>query len=478
MTYPATKNLLLHPAVKLLRKDTAALIISFLWATFRQGRRNHYGSQEITARLDDHLFALNDADESAYPRAARDYLDAWTTDGFLRQFYESGSDEVTFELTAAGEQALQWVDELNKPEFIGAESRLRQVFDMIRQLAESTTEDVDERRRQLQDRRAEIDAQLADLNRGELPGLDGTGIRERFRLIEENASRLRSDFRTIEDNFRRLNASAREELMDRHQSRGSALDSIFDSRERILDSDQGRTFAAFWEFLMDQQSRGELEGYLQRILTLPELAGEVQRSQLPRLETNLVAAADRVNRTTDRLVEQLRRFVQTHAYAEHQRLTDLIGEIEKLAMMVRTDPPSDRRFATIEGTAEVQFTMERRPFSPPKHLELKGTKPTIGDPDVVVATALYAQQYIDPAELRGRVDTLLRNRAQITLGEVVEAIPVEKGLAELIGYFNLATHRERTQQAVINAEREEAITYSTNKGSRTATFPETIFLHG
>lgn len=477
MTYSTTETLLLHPAVKLLRKDTAALIVSFLWAVFREAPRGQYGSQEVTARLEDHLFALNDGEAVRYPRPARAYLDDWTADGFLRQFYESGSDEVTFELTAAGEQALQWVGELNKPEFVGAESRLRQVFGMIRQLAESTTEDVGERRRQLEERRAEIDDQLAALERGELVGPDGTGIRERFRLIEENAGRLRSDFRTIEDNFRRLNAAAREELMDRHQSRGSALDSIFDSRERILDSDQGRTFAAFWEFLMNQQSRGELEGYLERILHLPELTGEVGNTQLPRLETNLVAAAERVNRTTDRLVEQLRRFVQTRAYAEHQRVTDLIGEIEKAAVAVRTDPPKSRRFASVDGSAGVQFPMEHGPFTPPKRLDLKGVTPTAGNPDAVVASALYAQQYIDPAELRGRIDTLLRGRKQITLSEVVEAVPPEKGLAELIGYFNLATHRERYQRAVINTERDEAITYTTPRGRRTATFPETIFLN-
>jgi hypothetical protein len=465
-----------HPAIRLLRKDNAPLIISFLWAAFREGRRTAYGSRELTSKLTDYLFSLNDGGQQ-YPRPPREYLEGWTNDNFLRQYYESDAEEATFELTAAGEQALQWVAELDKPEFVGAESRLRQVFDMVRQLAENTTEDAAARRRQLEARRAEIDAQLAALDRGELDTLGNTSIRERFLLIEDTATRLRADFRAIEDNFRSLNAAAREELMNHQASRGEVLGNIFDGRDRILDSDQGRTFAAFWEFLMDQRRREEQQGHLEQIFRLPELNKLRSRAFLPRMETSLVDAGDRVNRTTDRLVEQLRRFVQTRAFAENQRVTTLIAEIEQLAVAIKKAPPPKRGFASIEGAAAVNLTMDRGPFEPPPRLELRNTRPVAGDANAVVTTALYQQLYVDPAELRGRIDALLRDRRQISLAEITEAIPPKRGLTELITYFSIATQREGNRRAVINTDREETITYQTDEGSRTATFPETIFLN-
>lgn len=229
-----------HPAIRLLRKDSASLILAFCRKTFREERRTEVDSRELTSLLEDFLFSLNDGGKR-YPRPARDYLESWSDEGFLRQTYGRDAEEATFELTAATEQVLQWIGELDQPEFIGAESRLKQLFDQLRQLAENTTEEADARRRQLEARRAEIDAQLAALDRGELDRLNETGIRERFQLIEDTASRLRADFRAIEDNFRRLNAAARAELMRGEGSRGEVLADIFDGRDRILDTDQGRT---------------------------------------------------------------------------------------------------------------------------------------------------------------------------------------------------------------------------------------------
>ncbi|MEL7159878.1 MAG: DUF3375 family protein, partial [Bacteroidota bacterium] len=217
--------------------------------------------------------------------------------------------------------------------------------------------------------------------------------------------------------------------------------------------------------------------YLDQIFALPELADLREQAFLPRMETALVDAGDRVNRTTDRLVEQLRRFVQTRAFAENQRITSLITEIEQLAVAVKTDPPPHRGFATISGSAAVNLTMDRGPFTPPPRLELHDTRPAPGDASEVVTDALYRQLYVDPAELRGRIDALLRNRRQISLFEVTAAIPPTRGLTELITYYSIATQREKDRRAVINPERRESIVYQTEGGTRTAVFPETLFLN-
>ena len=477
LSSPEDVTLLLvnNPAVRLLRKDSAPLIIAFLWAAFRERRQASYGGRDLTTLLSDFLFSANEV-EVRYPRPARDYLESWTADGFLRQFYEDRAEEATFELTPAGEQALQWIAELDRREFVGAESRLLQVFDQLRELAEGTTQDQERRGEQLLARRAEIDRQLQALAEGELDRLDDTRIRERFFLAEETATKLLADFRQIEDNFRRLNAAAREELIVQSTDRGTVLAEIFNGREAILDTDQGRTFAAFWVFLMDQNRRDDLRRFLDQIFAQPELAAYRRGSFLHRMEHDLTDAGTRVIRTTDRLVEQLRRFLQSRAFLENQRTAQLITDIEQLAIAVKKDPPTQRRFATVEGKAKVNLTMDRGPFVPPDRLELPDGPPAAGRADTVVTDALFDQLYVDPAVLKGRLEVLLRDRDQITLGEVVAAMPPERGLSELIAYFGIATDWEKERRAAIHPDRRQSIPYDKDGLRRYVDFPETIFL--
>ena len=461
--------------MRLLRKDQAGLIVSFLQAAFRERGQSAYASSELTGLLSDFLFAANDG-EVHYPRPARDYLQQWTDEGFLRQYYEDRSEEAAFELTPAGEQALNWVASMNQREFVGAESRLRQVFEQLRELAEATTVDKEERRRQLMERRDEIDRQLLALETDDLDRLDDTRIRERYFLIEDTATKLESDFRQIEANFRQINARAREDLIGHATGRGEALKKIFDSRDAILDTDQGRTFTAFWFFLMDQDRRTALRCFLDQIFLQPELAGLRSNSFLNRMEYALVEAGNRVNKTTDRLIEQLRRFLQSRAYLENRRITQLITEIEQLAVAVKNNPPTSRRFATVEGNADISLIMDRAPFQPPEQLRLPLVPARPGSIEQITTDALYEVLYVDPAELKGRLSVLLRDRDQISLLEVVQRMPPRRGLSELIAYFGIATGWEEERRAVISPDRRQAIPYEKNGEQRTVDFPETIFL--
>ncbi|MEM6396063.1 MAG: DUF3375 domain-containing protein [Bacteroidota bacterium] len=477
LSNPRTASELLrrHPAVRLLRKDQAGLVVAFLYSAFRKQRKNSYGKHEITSLLTDFLFAANE-EETIYPRTPVAYLESWTEDGFLRQFYGDGADEATFELTPAGEQALQWVSELESREFVGAESRLLQVFEQLRTLAEGTTIDLEERRNQLLARRAKIDEQLAALERGEIDRMDTTAIRERFQLAEINAQQLLADFRQIEDNFRRLNAQAREELVGYEAARGELLEEIFNSRSAILDTDQGKTFTAFWLFLMNQRERDKLKAHLSQIASLPELDDAIQSSSLFSLEQDLVDAGIRVNQMTDRLIEQLRRFLQSKAYLEGRRLTQLLTDFEKLALAVKSDPPNKRAFASISGRPSLQLIMDRGPYAPPEQLRLSDFLPEAGQTDTVNTDLLYTQLYVDPLELKGRLDVLLRERDQISLLEVTQQMPVERGLTELVTYFNIATQWEGQNRATIDPERRQRILYQQDEVWRAVDFPETVFL--
>jgi hypothetical protein len=464
-----------HKAVKLLRKEQAPLLIAFLWSTFKAHHRQTYGSHELSTRLSDFLFSINDT-AVAYPREPRYYLESWTQDGFLRQYYEDQEEEATFELTPATEQALLWITDLDKSEFVGAESRLLQVFSLLRELTLGTTQDKEARLLQLRNRKEALEREIAAIENDELLRLEPTRIREQYFLIEETAGKLLADFRQIEENFRILNSRAREEQINRQGSRGEILDDIFSAQDAILETDQGKTFNAFWSFLMDQQRQDELDELVQQLFALPELNGFRSQSLVPRLKMSLVEAGDRVNKTTDRLIEQLRRFLQSRSFLENKRTAQLIAEIEQLALKVKNDPPPLRNFAQIEGRALVQLVMDRGLFVPPQVVHLQTANLQVGIASEVSALGLYEQLYIDPAELKARIQRLLRGRDQISLLEVTQAIPLTKGLSELVAYFSIATAWEAQRKAVINTASTDWIVYLKDGHDYRIEMPQTLFL--
>jgi hypothetical protein len=52
---------------------------------------------------------------------------------------------------------------------------------------------------------------------------------------------------------------------------------------------------------------------------------------------------------------------------------------------------------------------------------------------------LFDQFTIDRAKLTARIDTLLKNRVQVTLKEIVDTYGLQNGLSEVVGYFSIAS---------------------------------------
>lgn len=196
-----------HPAWRLLRADHAPLIISFLQQTFVTPNLRSIEQASLASKLDDLIYSLHQSlGETLFPRAASSYLDDWAdnSNGWLRKFYQSGSDQAHYELTAATEKAIEWLSNLDKRQFVGTESRLLAIFDLLRQVVEGTESNPETRIAELEKRKAAIDAEMAKIKTGQLELMDATRVRERFLEVSSSADSLLADFREIEQNFRNL----------------------------------------------------------------------------------------------------------------------------------------------------------------------------------------------------------------------------------------------------------------------------------
>lgn len=474
--------------VALLRKETASLLITFLYTSFRQTSRPTYLSSELHTRLNDLLFDLNDsgpdASESAetdkrrYPRTAKQYIDEWVKDEFLYRYYEPNAEEATYELTPATERGFRWLTELNQSEFVGTESRLLHIFNLLKEIVKNTSADQATRLAELEEERRRIEAEISRVQMGDIDTYDAARIRDRFSLFEDTAGRLLADFRQIEHNFRELNQQVRQDQVRTNLSKGRFLDDVFRAQDTIMATDQGRSFTAFWEFLMNPTRQDDFQTMLQHVLALPDVQRVQQNRQWGRLKTNLVSEGDRVKRMTDRLFEQLRRFLTTKTYRQERRAAELIGQIEEFALLMQPEPPTERAFYAIDGKPDYDIVWERKLFEPPQAAQFESAQLQEGQPtDGIPAERLYQQVYVDSNVLTDRIRRLLRSRSQISLADVVTEYPIERGFTELLVYFRIATVWERDQKALIDEQIPELIEYSSaDSPAQWAHIPKTIYI--
>jgi len=469
-----------HPAWRLLRSDHAPLVASFLHRTFVVPNVRVMSAADLAEALEDELYALRDRlGADAYPKHALDYLNDWASPekGWLRKFYRQDSDEPHFDLTPATEKAIVWLDALTERSFVGTESRLLTLFDLLRQMSEGSESDPQKRIAELHRRRDEIDAEIARVNSGDLPLLNDTALKDRFQQFMQLARDLLTDFREVEQNFRMLDRRVRERIALWEGSKGALLEEIMGERDAIGDSDQGKSFRAFWEFLMSSTRQEELTERLTRVLALPVVANLKPDARTGRVHYDWLEAGEHTQRTVAQLSQQLRRFLDDQAWLENRRIMDILRGIEARALALRDTPPVGELTSLAESSSDVELPMERPLHAPVQKPVIADIALEAGDVDLDAA-ALYSQVVVDRAQLAGHIRQALQDRSQVTLRELIESHPLQQGLAELVAYLQLGSDAFRT---VVDEDSHEVIVWQTTRRdeapkARRARLPRVIFV--
>ncbi len=447
-----------HPTLRLLNADNAPLIIGFLYQVFIQPNQRSMPHSELVSRLDDYLFQLRGIyGDEKYPKSARRYLEDWSDNQtpFLRKYYTDLDDEPEFDLMPTTEKAIEWLKSLEERQFIGTESRLLTIFHLLQEIVHVTEQDPKVRLAELERKKAGLEMEIQKVQAGIMDPYDPTQIKERFYQVEETAHKLLADFRQVEHNFRLLDRETRERIATSDSAKGQMLDEIFQEHDIIRDSDQGKSFRAFWEFLMSPARQLELSELLETIFDLDEIQQLEPDAFLRRIKFYLLDAGEKVQRTNNLLVEQLRKYLDNQVYLENRRIISLIREIEKRAIEIKDNPPQERVFTTVNGLKPgLNLVMSRGLFIPTKNPAISDAPLTAGEA-TIDTDALYEQVYVDEKELQAHINKSLRTRSQISLGELVERYPIRKGLAEVVAYLNLAS---KDDKAMIADEEIETLT--------------------
>ena len=429
-----------HPAWRLLRSDHAPLVASFLHRVFIVPNVRIMAQADLAEALEDELFGLREQRGAvAFPKSALEYLNDWAAveRGWLRKFYRQGSDEAQFDLTPATEKAVAWLGALTERSFVGTESRLLTLFELLKQMSAGSETDPQVRIAELHRRRAEIDAEIARIQGGDIPLLDDSALKDRFQQFMTMARELLADFREVEYNFRGLDRRVRERIALWEGAKGALLEQIMGERDLIADSDQGRSFRAFWDFLMSSRRQEELSTLLERVLSLTAVVELKPDARTRRVHYDWLEAGEHTQRTVAQLSQQLRRFLDDQAWLENRRIMDILHGIEAKALALRDFPPRGEMMTIADTVADIELPMERPLYTPAIKPLIVDIALESGDTDVD-ATAMFSQVVIDKTQLARHIRHALQDRSQITLHELCELQPLQHGLAELVAYLELA----------------------------------------
>ncbi|MAU01173.1 MAG: hypothetical protein CL608_28855 [Anaerolineaceae bacterium] len=436
-------------AIKLLQSQNAPLILSFLVDQFKQKQRSTIPHTEMLENLTAYLEALQESHPGRYSGTAVSYLRLWCDDAhrFLRRYYDSSSDDPVYELTPDSERAIAWVEDLQKSEFVGTESRFLRIFDLLQEIVIYGTVDVATRLEQLEKEKAEIQAQIEAIQAtGQIEQYSQTQIKERFFEANDVARRLLGDFREVEENFRLIARQVQTQQLATEARKGHIVGHVLDADAALKESDQGRSFYAFWEFLISTRRQEELQELLTAVYQLPDLQqlDSTQTLRLRRLKRSLVDAAAKIVESNRRLGEQLRKLLDEQNLAEARRVMDLTMEIKQMAVRLAVESLDDKTWLWVEDGPAIDMPLERPLWSPPSVTSFADVEPATETLDLSVSdlAVLFSQFFIDKSRLRRRVATLLAQRPVVTLGEIAAHYPLTQGLAELLTYILLATDDE------------------------------------
>lgn len=489
MTYDELKILLGNsPAIKLLRAKNAPLLLSFFSREFKETGRLVINNHDLVTQLADYLEALNFEDEEmdadgvsyeGYVERAKRYIDDWCNEEnrYLRKFPNEMGESV-HELTAETEKVFQWIESMKKKEFIGTESRFLDIFAKLKALIENSNEDPEKKIEELERKKLKIEEEIRNIKEsGRVESYSDTQIKERFFEICKLARELNSDFKEVEQNFKDITRSIYEKQMQDDITKGGILGFALDATEALKESDQGKSFYAFWLFLIASDRQDELTTLINQVyIILEEKEISASDPYLRNIKVYLHNSGQKVVESNHRLADKLSNVLTESHLMDRKKTMSLINDIKRAAIERLDTPPRQSAFIEVEGNADIRLTMDR-PLGEPQQLAAFIRQPEdIGSESLKPSEfeSIFERFEIDKKQLKSQIDIMLEKQGQVSLTRVLESYPLGNGLAEIVAYLSIASEYP---EHIINDDESITLIYYDDEKETKVNLPQVIYVN-
>ena len=360
--------------------------------------------------------------------------------------------------------------------FVGTDSRPKLVIDTLADLTVGASADPQARLDHLRNERQRLDAEIARIeSTGNVDSYHPAQIRERFSTAVDMLKQLQGDFRSVEDRFRRI---TREVQQQQHQqsNRGRILQYALDAEDLIRQDDQGVSFYEFVRFILSPVQQDKLQTVISQLNQIDSLAEHTEgMSTIHSMIPLLLAEAEKVMRTSQRLSTTLRRILDIRAHNERQRVATTLGEIRSLAASLASQPPSDIGIDVVTSP-DIQCAFAKGFWVEPAEFEQVDLTEHAVDASSRTAAfeSLARMQRLDWQRLRTRVADSVAMYETPTLGRILNDHPPESGIVEIMGYIQIA--HDDGHYISIEAQEQIVIPRQTGEGSLAVTVPLVRFM--
>ncbi|KAA2239504.1 DUF3375 domain-containing protein [Chitinophaga agrisoli] len=453
-----------HPAFQMLRLQNARWVLPLLYKVFKEENRFLVEEKTFIQLVAEALSAHSDGTENLEEAnivfgeneeaRSRKYILNWVQKRILQDFNDA-EGVIQYQLSAHTERVFQWFSTLQKRHHVGTESRFKLLFNSLRDIVEHTEDDARKRLEMLKDKRAEIDKEIKAIELGIAPdSYSNSQVQERLELFTRLCYELVGDFREVEDNFKQIHRSIVEHHTRTEQHKGAILGYAFEAYDELRGSPQGKSFYAFWDFLISRAGQEEWKELMEELVAL------LQEREIPadepfihNVKSMLLEQGRAVYDANDKMAEKLSRIISEKEIARHRRLRRQISGIKEMVFDLMDQPDLDAGITIDEGV-EIRMIMDRKLQTAPKKGPAPVVQPStaaeqIADPERF--SRIMNTSFIDRRQLWAKVEQALQVQQVISLKELLEIVPLENGLAEVVSYFRFVREKPNKVSVVGNA---------------------------
>ena len=425
---------------KLLRADSAPLILSFLKNLFNNETEVSYGSAranliEFLKQLEPDL---NQADfENIVTSKSSDLLREWINNGWLTEL----NNNVT--LTDSSQRALDFCNLLANRTVNTSATHLQIFLNELQQLYVRVGIDKKARTSELIKQKKELEEEIKLIREGRQIPLTESQKRERIRTLFDLASRLPRDFRKLEEETREIDRRIRVRMIEENTTKGNLLKKVLreESEQRL--TDYGSAYEGFFKMLCDDTVVESFKTQMNFILSQP-IADYLKKDEisfLKRLIPVLLSECQHVQDVRSRIDENLRMYVESADFQENRAVAELLSKLERFGVMLKdTTGNLQREYLNIklEGGGVKVSSIENMRIKRPDEVTDYSNVEEHRNSSVISDHIIRNLDTVRIKDVRNAIRRTLGQASTMSVAEIIGKNKILYGLQEVVTYVRVA----------------------------------------
>lgn len=438
------------PALRLMRGRLGSFVVGFFFKTFKKWGSSEASEEELIATLSEHIEQVRELEDFDAPkRLPQDYLEEWCDEDhrYMTKTYDEDREEYVFRLTRHSEKALSWLQDLLSMQQRGyatTESRFNRILIEMESLSQGVNADPESRIKDLSRKRDEIEEEIQRIREtGEAPIFGEDVIRDQVYDLSDLVEHFLSDFRAIEEFFKDHAREISKLYAQGDASKGDIVEHVLDADEELRSCDQGKSYFGFRSMMTNPTLARQFRNLAEQTSDIARRRGLDPNKTFLSLSERLFGEAGSAHGAYGRISRKLRQVVGDHAGGGGRQVRETLSQIRKSAYLLRDDPPVDWEFE-IDIRPQFFGLMESDYWEPKSVEAFAPISPADGgDNDWINEILNSVGEPLDLNKFRERVDLALEEAEKVSLTEMVDKYPLERGVVDVVCYRVVAGEDNR-----------------------------------